>query len=125
MEAGALDIFFSELGESTSEANSNSGRGRRTGFFSFLCVGKSTMRPLSLCLFLCRREHKATPSLMGEAGALEDDEQEDNNIFRIIQTKYTITLPPTVERIKERKRKITNDFPQQFGTGVEFIIYIC
>jgi hypothetical protein len=42
---------------------------------------------------------------MGEAGALEEDEQEDNNIFRIIQTKYTFTLPPTLERIKERKTK--------------------
>ena len=46
---------------------------------------------MSVFVFLnvcTRKEHKATGSLMSEAGALEDEEPEENSLYKIIQTKY-------------------------------------
>jgi hypothetical protein len=37
---------------------------------------------------LFRKEHKPVPSLMSEAGALEEEEPEESSLAKIIQTKY-------------------------------------
>jgi hypothetical protein len=55
--------------------------------FFFILIYSPKRLKVKYRYILIRKEHKPLPSLMSEAGALEEEEPEENGLVKIIQTK--------------------------------------